>query len=250
MHITPARSLAILSIFTYSSTALVLQQTSAGLQNYLEYNFAEPTVSPATVIASKTFFPTSVSTITSDKSSPAIALDQGANAGTEPGEKLHARNLGPLGQEGFNIATYLHTNPSNIEVAVTSQILAPVPSITADPSWSEEFLTPTTTVIVPASTIYYTEATVTITQTTITVTARGINALETNPVNLQLNQTLPQTFQKIIRSSTLASSILRQGKERRGFEEDKEAVKRWFRRRWLIIWKRRGCWCRGRRLRR
>ncbi|TGO46571.1 hypothetical protein BCON_0317g00070 [Botryotinia convoluta] len=222
MHITLARSLTILGIFTYSFTALILQQTSAGLQNDLGYNVAEPTVSP-TVIDSKTLLTSSVFATSSDISLPAISIDERINTGTEPGKKLHERNLGPLGQEGFNIATYLHTNPSNIEVAVTSQILAPVPSITADPSWSEELLTPTTTVIVPASTVYYTEATVTVTQTTITVTARGINALETNTAMLRLNQAPPHTFQTITRSSALASSILRQGKERRGFEEDKEA---------------------------
>ncbi|KAF5872971.1 uncharacterized protein Bfra_008248ib [Botrytis fragariae] len=205
MHITLSRSLAILGVFAYSSTALILQQTPTGLQNDLGYNVAERTISP-TVIDFKTFLPTSVSVTPSNKSSPAIALEQSENADTGPEEKLHARNLGPLGQEGFNIATYLNTNPTNTEVAVTSQILAPVPSITADPSWSEEFLTPTTTVIVPASTIYYTEATVTITQTTITVTARSVNTLATHPAILQLNRAPPQTLQTITRSSTLDSS--------------------------------------------
>ncbi|KAF7898432.1 hypothetical protein EAF00_004878 [Botryotinia globosa] len=171
MHITLAHSLAILGIFTYSSTALVLQQASAGFQNDLE-----------------------------------------------PEANLHARNLGPFGQEGFNIATHLSSNPTHTESAVTSQILAPVPSLTADAKWKEEFLTPTTTVTVHASTIYYTE-------TTVTITPRSINTLATHSAMLQPTQAPPQTFHTITtgKSSALASSIPRQEKEKRGWEEDKKA---------------------------
>ncbi|KAF7952266.1 uncharacterized protein EAE97_001763 [Botrytis byssoidea] len=171
MHITLARSLAILGVFTYSSTALVLQQTSAGFQNDLE-----------------------------------------------PEANLHARNLGPFGQQGFNIATYLNSNPTHTESAVTSQIIAPVPSITADSSWKDKFLTPTTTITIPASTIYYTE-------TTVTITPRGINTLAANSAMLQVTQAPPQTFHTITtsRSSALASSISRHEKEKRGWEEDKKA---------------------------
>ncbi|KAF7889634.1 uncharacterized protein EAF02_002049 [Botrytis sinoallii] len=217
MHITLAHSLAILSILTYSCTALVLQQTTVGLQNDSEYDgAAEQTISPPTAVDSNPFFPRSLSTIPSDKSSPTIILDEPMDAGTASGAKLPARNLGPLGQEGFNIATYL-TNPTNTQAAVTSQILAPAPSITADPSWSEIFLTPTTTVIIPASTIYYTVA-------TVTVTARSINTFATDSVISQVYSALPQTFQTITtRSSTLTSSILRHGNGKRGFEEDKKA---------------------------
>ncbi|KAF7933610.1 uncharacterized protein EAE98_003319 [Botrytis deweyae] len=217
MHITLAHSLAILSILTYSSTALVLQQTSAGLQNDSEYDgAAEQTISPPTAIDSNPLFPRSLSTIPSDKSSPTIILDELIDADIAPEAKLPARNLGPLGQEGFNIATYL-TNPINTQAAVTSQILAPAPSITADPSWSEIFLTPTTTVIIPASTIYYTVA-------TVTVAARSINTFASDSAISQVNSALPQTFHTITtRSSTLASSILRQENGKRGFEEDKKA---------------------------
>lgn len=130
MHITLAHSLATLSIFTFSSTALVLQQPSASLQNDLGYDVAEPTISPPTAIDFKTFLPSSLSAASSDKPSSEIILDQPMAANTAPGAKLHARNLGPFGQEGFNIATYLNSNPTNTEVAVTSQVLA-APSITA-----------------------------------------------------------------------------------------------------------------------
>ncbi|TGO17545.1 hypothetical protein BTUL_0016g00080 [Botrytis tulipae] len=217
MHITLARSLAILGVFTYSSTALVLQQPSAGLQNDLGYDAAEPTISPAAV-DSQTSLPRSLSPTPSDKSSSAIILDQPVAADTAPDAKLHARNLGPFGQQGFNIATYLNNNPTQTESAVTSQILAPVPSITADSSWKDKFLTPTTTVTVSASTIYYTE-------TTVTITPRSINTLVANSAMLQVTQSPPQTFQTITtgRSSALASSIPRQEKEKRGWEEDKKA---------------------------
>ncbi|TGO39752.1 hypothetical protein BHYA_0048g00170 [Botrytis hyacinthi] len=205
IYINLAHPLAILSIFIYSSTALVLQQTSAGLQNDLGYDVAEPTDFPTAAVDSKSFFPTSLSPAPSAKSSPATILDQPMAADTTPEAKLHARNLGPFGQEGFNIATHLNSNPTNTEVAVTSQILAPVPSITADASWKEEFLTPTTTVIIPASTIYYIE-------TTVTITPRSINTIASNSAMLQSNQAPPQTFHTITRSSVLASSIPRQEK--------------------------------------
>ncbi|KAF7908450.1 uncharacterized protein EAF01_004205 [Botrytis porri] len=134
MHSILARSLALLSVSTYFSTVSILPQTSPDLQNALGYNIAEATFSPSTVIDSKTSLATSVSTIPSDKSSSTIPLNQRRNTDTEHKKKLPPRNLGPFGQEGFNLATYLDTDLSNTVVAVTSQILAPVPSITSDPS--------------------------------------------------------------------------------------------------------------------
>ncbi|KAM0171495.1 hypothetical protein ACHAPF_008097 [Botrytis cinerea] len=225
MHITAARSLTILGVFAYSSTASAWPQTSISPQNALEYNLAaEPTLSP----------------IPSDTSLSMIAISQHIDTDTEPEDAHHARNLGPFGQEGFNIATYRTGAPTDAEVVATSPIPTPVPSITAvsksphtnfpfvvkeilrffdrfkDLSWSREFLTPTTTIIVPASTIYYTVA-------TVTITARDVDALETGSgsVLVPLSEA-PRTFQTITRSSASTTSAVGMGNQGRGFEEKKE----------------------------
>ncbi|KAK6599686.1 hypothetical protein H4I95_08561 [Botrytis cinerea] len=201
MHITAARSLTLLGVFAYSSTASAWPQTSISPQSALEYNLAaEPTLSP----------------IPSDTSLSMIAISQHINTDTEPEDAHHARNLGPFGQEGFNIATYRTGAPTDAEVVATSPIPTPVPSITADLSWSREFLTPTTTIIVPASTIYYTVA-------TVTITARDVDALETgsDSVLVPLSEA-PRTFQTITRSSASTTSAVGMGNQGRGFEEKKE----------------------------
>lgn len=116
MHITAARSLTLLGVLAYSSTASAWPQTSISPRNALEYNLAaEPTLSP----------------IPSDTSLPTIAIDQHSNTDTEPEDAHRARNLGPFGQEGFNIATYRTGAPTDAEVVATSPIPTPVPSITA-----------------------------------------------------------------------------------------------------------------------
>ncbi|KAK6607748.1 hypothetical protein H4I96_03983 [Botrytis cinerea] len=186
MHITAARSLTLLGVFAYSSTASAWPQTSISPQSALEYNLAaEPTLSP----------------IPSDTSLSMIAISQHINTDTEPEDAHHARNLGPFGQEGFNIATYRTGAPTDAEV---------------DLSWSREFLTPTTTIIVPASTIYYTVA-------TVTITARDVDALETgsDSVLVPLSEA-PRTFQTITRSSASTTSAVGMGNQGRGFEEKKE----------------------------
>ncbi|KAF7954420.1 hypothetical protein EAE96_005542 [Botrytis aclada] len=200
MHITVSRSLTLLGIFTYFSTALASQQTSDSPQQDLQYNVAaEPTPSSTP----------------SDTSLPTVSINQRASTDTEPSEKLPARNLGS-GQEGFNINTYLSalaTRPG--EVAIFENP-SPLASIFADPNRRREFLTPTTTIIVPASTVYYTVA-------TVTVNARSIDAVETHTAVLPVSEAPPRTFQTITRASALASSVPGQGNGKRGFEDEKKA---------------------------
>ncbi|CCD44648.1 hypothetical protein BofuT4_P055490.1 [Botrytis cinerea T4] len=124
MHITAARSLTLLGVFAYSSTASAWPQTSISPQNALECNLAaEPTLSP----------------IPSDTSLSMIAISQHINTDTEPEDAHHARNLGPFGQEGFNIATYRTGAPTDAEVVATSPIPTPVPSITARIPYSDYY---------------------------------------------------------------------------------------------------------------
>ncbi|KAJ8067122.1 hypothetical protein OCU04_004497 [Sclerotinia nivalis] len=199
MHIILTHSLILLGIFTYSSAALVRQQTSRlplteGFQNNLGFSVdKEQAVSPTAVTDFKPFVQTPVFAVPSSIASPdlegpaptaqplsAVAIDRRDDAGTDFAEQLNPRNLREGGPTSFAVLAGL----------TPFETPTPLPSITANPTFSEEFMTPTTTIIEESST-----------------------------TTIPLSRAPPQTFQTITASSALAS--ITPANQRRGFYEDK-----------------------------
>ncbi|KAF7870417.1 hypothetical protein EAF04_004162 [Stromatinia cepivora] len=217
------RSLIVLGVFIYSSAALVWRQTSRlplteGFQNNLGFSVdVEPAVSPTAVRDFEPFVQTPVFVVSSRLASPelegpaptsqplsAVATDRCDDAGTDFAEQPNPRNLR---EGGFNMATWSPTAFAIVADLTPFETPTPLPSITANPTFSEEFMTPTTTftTTIMYSTIYY----------TVRDVARGESTTTTVP----LSRAPPQTFQTITASPALAS--ITQAKQRRGFYEDK-----------------------------
>ncbi|CAD6444470.1 afeba8d1-975c-4fcb-a194-1f752cfe998c [Sclerotinia trifoliorum] len=201
MHITLTPSLLLLSIFTYSSAALIRQQ---GFQNSLEFSVdKEPPISATAAADFKTFVQSPVFALPSHLASPdsedttltsqpssTIAIDRRDDAVTNFAEQVNPRNLR---EGGFNMATWSPTAFAVLAGLTPFETPTPLPSITANPTFSEEFMTPTTTftTTIMYSTIYY----------TVRDVARGESSTTTVP----LSRAPPQTLQTITASPALAS---------------------------------------------